>query len=185
MSCVGSLALSVEPARVDAAAAAGVRHFIPAEYGADTLNEQVRAFPVLRQKIDVQELLVQKAAETGMAYTLLLTGLFLDWGMEGGMIVDVKGGRATLYDGGDSLVSLSTTNTVATAIVRCLEHPQETQNRGVHVQDVAASQNHIIDIARKIDPDKVWEIKHASTLELEKRAQEAFERKDPNIMSMA
>ncbi|SLM36762.1 hypothetical protein LPUS_06436 [Lasallia pustulata] len=120
-----------------------------------------------------------------MSYSLLFTGLFLDWGLEGGMIVDVKGRKVRLYDGGDVVVSFSTTDTIARAIVACLMHPEETKNRGVYVQDVATSQYRIVEIARRVDPGSSWDLKHASTVNLEREAQEAFERKDPNPMSMA
>jgi hypothetical protein len=59
-----------------------------------------------------------------------------------------------------------------------------TRSCAVYVQDIVTSQNHIIDIVRKIDPGKVWETSRASTLDLDRQAHEAFERKDPDIISM-
>jgi len=186
VSTVGSFSLSVQPNLVEAAAAAGVRRFIPAEYGADLLNPRSRAFPIVAQKIEVQELLERKAKEVGMTYTLLFTGLFLDWGLglQTGMILDVKAHSGTLYDGGNTIVSTTRLATVGKGIVGCLEHEEETKNRGVYIQDIAISQNKILEIAKKLDPDAQWDLKHADTAEMEKTAAEAARRKDPDITSM-
>ena len=156
----------------------GVKKFIPAEYGADLLNPKTKEFPILASKVQVQDLLKVKAKETGMSYSLIFTGLFLDWGLDTGMVVNVKDGKAKLYDGGDRTVSFTTTTTVAKAIVGCLQHPEETKNRGVYVQDVATSQNHIIEIAKQVHPDKPWALETADTAVMEKEAHEAFLRQD-------
>jgi len=184
VSCVGSFALASQAKLVEGAAAAGVKRFLPAEYGADTLNVKTREFPILKDKVDVQELLKRKSAETGMSYTLLFTGLFLDWGLEGDMIVDIRGGKARLYDGGDRVVSFTTTTTIGKAITQILLKPAETKNRGVYVQDIATTQNAIVKIARKVDPGKEWQLSHADTAELERQAEEAFKAGNPDMMAM-
>ena len=179
ISCISYLALDSQPNLVEAAAQAGVTRFLPAEYGADCLNPKTRAFPILASKIQVEELLMAKAkGQEGMSFTLLFTGLFLDWGLDTGMIVNVKEGKARLYDGGDRIVSFTTTGTVAKAIVGCLEHLEETENRGVYVQDIATSQNHIIELARGVQPEKEWILERADTEVMEREAEEAFRRGD-------
>lgn len=183
VACIGYYALDVQANLVEAAAMAGVKRFIPAEYGMDTLNGKTRNFPIIASKIQVQNQLSEKATETGMTYSLICTGLFLDWGMDLGIIVNVKEGKAKLYDGGDRIVSFSTTTTVAKAIVGCLQHLEETKNRGVYVQDMATSQNHIIEVAKKVQPEKEWATEVADTAVLEKQAHEAFLSKDyPNMV---
>jgi uncharacterized protein YbjT (DUF2867 family) len=181
ISCISYLALDSQPNLVEAAAQAGVTRFLPAEYGADCLNPKTREFPILASKIQVEELLMAKAKAhegEGMSYTLLFTGLFLDWGLETGMIVNVKEGKARLYDGGDRIVSFTTTRTIAKAIVGCLEHLEETRNRGVYVQDIATSQNHIVGLARGVQPEKEWMLERADTEVMEREAEEAWRRKD-------
>ncbi len=186
VSTVGSFSLSIQPNLVEAAAAACVKRFIPAEYGADLLNHKARAFPIVAQKVQIQDLLERKAKETGMTYTFLFTGIFLDWGLglQSGMILDVKTHRGTLYDGGNTVTSTTRLATVGRGIVGCLEHGEETRNRGVYIQDIAISQNKILEIAKKLDPDAQWELTHADTAEMEKTAAEAVRRKDPDMTSM-
>ena len=130
VSCLGYFALEHQPNLVEAAAAqAGVKRFIPAEYGADLLNPNTREVPILAPKVQVQNLLKVKAKESGMTYSLFFTGPFLDWGLDTRFLVNVKEGKAKLYDGGDRIVTVITLATVAKAIVRCLNHLEETKNR--------------------------------------------------------
>lgn len=178
VSAVGYFALDIQPNLVEAAAKAGVSRFIPAEFGADLLNEKTREFPILASKLQVQDLLKAKAGESGMTYSLIFTSLFLDWGLDTGMVINVKEGKAKLYDGGNTIVSFTTTTTTAKAIVGCLQHLEETKNRGVYVQDIATSQNHIIELSKKVQPEKEWATELADTAVMEKEAHEAFLRKD-------
>ncbi|MCJ1394561.1 hypothetical protein MMC18_007440 [Xylographa bjoerkii] len=184
VSCLGAFALACQPNLVEAASAVGVKRFIPAEFGADTLNPQVRAFPILKDKFQVQKMLAEKYEETGMTYSLLFSGLFFDWGLENGMILGVKNRKGTLYDGGSTVISTTTIASVAKGIIGCLLRPEETKNRGVYIQDAAISQNKLVELTNKVNPG-AWDLKEASTIELENLAMAAFERKDPNPMSMA
>ncbi|MCJ1398939.1 hypothetical protein MMC11_002140 [Xylographa trunciseda] len=184
VSCVGSFALSSQPNIVEAASAAGVKRFIPAEFGADTLNPLTRAFAILKDKLQVQRMLVEKYEQSGMTYSLLFTGLFLDWGLENGMILGVKSRKGTLYDGGKTVMSTTTIASIAKGIAGCLLHPEETKNRGVYIQDATVSQSKLVELTNKVNPGE-WDLKEASTIELEKQAAAAYERKDPNPMSMA
>ncbi|MCJ1422116.1 hypothetical protein MMC32_008492, partial [Xylographa parallela] len=183
VSCVGAFGLAAQPNIVEAASAVGVKRFIPAEFGADTLNPQTRAFPILKDKIQIQEMLAEKYEQSGMTYSLLFTGLFLDWGLENGMILGVESRKGTLYDGGKTVISTSTIATVAKGITGCLLHPEETKNRGVYIQDTAISQNRLVELTNKVNPGD-WDLKEASTVDLEKQASAAHERNDPNPMTM-
>ncbi|MCJ1285620.1 hypothetical protein MMC26_004961 [Xylographa opegraphella] len=184
VSCIGPFALGCQPNLVEAASFLGVKRFIPAEFGADTLNQQTRAFPILQSKVQVQKMLAEKYEQSGMTYSLLFTGLFFDWGLGNGMILGVKNRTGTLYDGGKTMISTTTIATVAKGITGCLLQPEETKNRGVYIQDAAISQNKLMELTNKVNPGK-WDLKDASTVELEKQASAAYERKDPNPMSMS
>jgi hypothetical protein len=184
ISVLGPYGLPLQSNLVKAAAKAGVRRFIPAEFGADLLNPRCRAFPVHGLKVDVQELLKQKFTQTGMTYTLIFTGPFLDWGLRNGFILNLKEHTATLYDQGLHTFSATTLHTIVKAIVASLQHLKETENRGVYIQDAAVSQTMLVDIAKKVD-GKEWQLAYADTADLEKAAMQAFARQDPDMMSMA
>lgn len=64
---------------VDAAVKAGVKRFLPSEFGSNTLNKDaVKAIPLFGGKADVLNHLRSKAAGK-FSYTALFTGPFFDW----------------------------------------------------------------------------------------------------------
>jgi uncharacterized protein YbjT (DUF2867 family) len=64
---------------VDAAVAAGVRRYIPAEFGSDSRNPKHQELvPILKNKADVTAYVRSKASAT-FSWTVLATGPFLDW----------------------------------------------------------------------------------------------------------
>ncbi len=72
---------------IDAAVEAGVRRFIPSEFGSDSTNPKAAALPVFRSKIAAQKALAERAAAStsGFTYTLVITGPLLGWGLTQGL----------------------------------------------------------------------------------------------------
>lgn len=81
VSVVGTLAIGTQKTAIDAAVAAGVKRFIPSEFGINT--RKVRGTPIgkiLAGKIAVVDYLEKVVArEEGFSWTGLSTGLFFDW----------------------------------------------------------------------------------------------------------
>lgn len=72
-------ALQVESLIIDAAASAGVKWFIPSEFGHNTLDSRVlEALPILKGKVKVTAQLRSKEQQA-MQWTGIVTGLFFDW----------------------------------------------------------------------------------------------------------
>ncbi|KAK4118842.1 NAD(P)-binding protein [Parathielavia appendiculata] len=160
VSTLTSAALSKQLLLVEAAAQAGVKRFIPSDFGSNTVHPRVAALPSYADKVAVQKSLQAKAAaEPGAAsltYTIVLNGPFLDWGLEVGFVLDVKNRRATLYDGGDRVFSATTLPTVGKAVAAVLRKPDETRNRAVYVHDTATTLRKLYDMARKATPGEKW-----------------------------
>jgi uncharacterized protein YbjT (DUF2867 family) len=78
VSLVGSPALNDQPRLIDAAIAAGVKRFIPSEYGANTPSERLREIlPLFNTKKEVVDYL--KSKEDHITWSGLITGAFFDW----------------------------------------------------------------------------------------------------------
>ena len=158
---------------VDASIAAGVKRFIPSEFGSDLANPKTRTFPIFGYKVSTIEYVEEKArANPGFTYTHIRNGAFLDWGIEHNFLVDLKSGSPRIYDSGDQLFSSTSLATVGQAVVGVLSHADETKNRAVYVQDIAISQNRILAIARKVAPQLKHEPVHVDTDELLKELNE-------------
>ncbi|KAK4175078.1 hypothetical protein QBC36DRAFT_332263 [Triangularia setosa] len=141
---------------IEAAAKAGVKRFLPTEFGADTRNAKVRQLPVFQTKFLAQDLLEKKAKEGRLTYTLVANGPFFDWGLKINWLVNVKDRRAILYDGGHRKISFSLLSDIGRAVVGVLKHPQETENRMVFVQSTVQSFKDVFETAKKLTPGEKW-----------------------------
>ena len=84
VSCLGDVpaAVQAQDALLNASLAAGVKRFVPSEFGSDTTNRHVMSYPFFRAKVEHQRLLRQAARiYRDFSYTVLITGPFLDWGL--------------------------------------------------------------------------------------------------------
>ncbi|KAI4602378.1 hypothetical protein KJ359_009620 [Pestalotiopsis sp. 9143b] len=148
---------------VDAAIRAGVKRFVPSEFGGDTANENtVSIFPMvgLRAKV-VQDLKTKEGA--GLSWTAICTGLFVDVALQTGFLgFDLQGQKATVWDDGKYKFSGITRENVARAVVGVLKNPEATANRHVYVSSFEASLNDLVAAAEKAQ-DTRYSILHTST----------------------
>ncbi|KAF7503718.1 hypothetical protein GJ744_003343 [Endocarpon pusillum] len=142
---------------VEAAAKAHVKRFIPSEFGTDTLNEKTRNLPVFAGKVAVQDALKKEAATGGMTYTILCTGPFLDWGMNVGFIMNLKGKSISLLDGGDRLFSATSLPTIGKATAAVLKQLERTKNRAVYVHETATTLKKLAAMAKHATGADGWE----------------------------
>lgn len=159
---------------VEAAKAAGVQRFLPAEYGADMSNPHARQLPVFQGKAMIGDQLIAAAAsEPSFTYTLVSNGGFLDWGLEYAFLLDPKKRTATIFDDGERAFSVTTLGSVAKAVAAIFQNLDATKNRTVYIHDATITQNRLLEIAKKVDPEKKeWDVKHVS---LEQTKQDAME----------
>lgn len=80
VSAVDRFAVSCQFKMIDAAILAGVKWFLPSEYGADRFNENARALANYGEKNAVSHYLEEKAREGKISWTMIITGPFLDSG---------------------------------------------------------------------------------------------------------
>ncbi|KAL8960164.1 MAG: hypothetical protein Q9183_005511 [Haloplaca sp. 2 TL-2023] len=163
---------------VDAAAEAGVKRYIPSEFGSDTSNPKVvEMVPMFATKADILEYLKTKES-TGMSWTAVVNGAFFDWGLRNGFLgFDLATNTATIYDDGNGKVNYTTMSTIGQSIVSILEHSTETANKFVYIQSVRATQNEILAAFEK-STGKEWTKKQRSTDEAKKAGYEKLEKGD-------
>lgn len=118
----------------------------------------------------MQELLAAEAAKGNVTYNLIFNGPILDWGLMVGFLIDAKGKKAELYDGGDRRFSATTGASIGKAVVQSLVHADKTKNRAVYVHDAVVTQNQLIALAKKLGQTGSWETKVVETEKLEQSA---------------
>ena len=156
ISTLARTAIATQLLLVRAAAKAHVKRFIPSEFGSDTLNEKSRAFPVFKDKVTVHDALKKEAASSGISYTLVCSGPFLDWCVRVGLIMNLKEKSISLFDGGDRVFSTTSLSTLGKAVAGVLKHPEQTKDRAVYVQDTATTLKKLAAMGKKATGADGW-----------------------------
>ena len=154
VSMVGGPAIPQQPRIIDAAVAAGVKLFLPSEFGSNTSIPKAATIPMFTGKLATQDYLRPLAEDGKISYALITTGVFLDMGIENQVILGDLNGKEThtIYDGGDQPFSTTTVADVAKAVVGVLKRPDEYKNRAVFVNSAIVTQNQLLAAAKKVGP---------------------------------
>lgn len=183
VSTLGSNSINEQRPLVDAAFEAGVKRFLPSEFGSDTENPKNAKLPVFAGKIAVAGLLEEKAKENpNFTYTFFMNNAFFDWGLKYKFLLDVPDRKATLYNGGDRPFSTTTLATVGKGVVGVLRNLDATKNRAVYIHDTVITQNKMIAIAEAADGKK-WTTTEQNVDEVVKEAYDELKKPNPNYMS--
>ncbi|KAH8657986.1 hypothetical protein BX600DRAFT_468487 [Xylariales sp. PMI_506] len=157
VSALTSSEVGAQNPLIDAAVAAGVRRFLPSEFGSDLDDAKTRQLPVFVGKVKTQEYLQAKAKEhPEFTYTFVYNFAFLDWGLRHNFLLNLAESSPALFDGGDVPFNATTLASVGDAVVGILTHLEETKNRAVRVRDIETTQNKLLALARQAAADKTW-----------------------------
>ncbi|GFP59654.1 isoflavone reductase homolog IRL [Trichoderma asperellum] len=156
---------------IDIAVLAGVKRFIPAEFGIDTSKEEtVEIMTFLKMKPQIIQYL--RSIQDKITWTGIITGPFFDWSLRQGFFsFDVPSRTAYIHQPGHHTHRFSWSNlaNVAEAVAHVLlsKNFPIVDNRYVHVRSFNASQDEIlqslisatkrVDIARGRDHTE-WKI---------------------------
>ncbi|KAJ3019408.1 hypothetical protein HKX48_002107 [Thoreauomyces humboldtii] len=147
ISTVGAEGFAQQKIIIDAAVKAGVKRFIPSEFGSNTENKKSQELvPLFKGKLEVVAYLQQVAKDhPSFSYTAIATGPFFDWGVKNGFLgYDLANRKATIFDAGDRKVSFTNLSTIGKSVAGVLSHLKETENKTIYVASVTASQNEVL-----------------------------------------
>ena len=156
---VATSGLKAELTVVDAAAAAGVKWFVPSELGHNTSDPRVvQLLPIFSEKVKIVDHLRSKEKD-GLSWTGIHTGLFFDWGLERGTVLgfNLQNKSARLWDDGNNKVDLTNLHTIALTILHILTDPttrEEAKNKNVNISTVNTTQNEILAALEKVSATK-------------------------------
>lgn len=169
---------------IDAAIDAGVKRFIPSEFGSNLAIKVNAELPLMAPKVEIDHYLEKKAKEhPDFSYTIQTNGPFFDWCLKAGLFGNLKTHEMTLYDGGDTKFTTSTLATVGKGVVGIFKNFEATKNKDVKIADTTISQKEIMQIAKEID-GKEWTTKTASTKEILDNALAESKKANPNMMTV-
>ncbi|KAI0102660.1 hypothetical protein GGR51DRAFT_282802 [Nemania sp. FL0031] len=167
VSTIATVAIAGQRPLVDAAVAAGVRRFIPSEFGINTRflgKEPIGA--ILQGKVQTLDYIHEKSKQNpSFTWTGISSGLFFDWGLEYGSIgLDKTTKTATIFDSGNEPFQASNLPHIGKAIAAVLTHLEQTVNRYITIASFNPTQNQVVEIVEKLTGEK-WTINHLTTSE--------------------
>ncbi|KAH8162521.1 hypothetical protein CIB48_g5720 [Xylaria polymorpha] len=153
---------------IDAAIQAGVKRFIPSEYGNNTCAAAAELVSLYGDKARVIAYLKEKE-NTGLTWTAIHGGQFFDWGLESGWLnYNIEEKHVTIYDSGNKPWSTTNMGTVATAVVKVLLKPDETRNKPMFIASFTVSQFQVLESLERATGSK-WAVTRMTS-------EEAFEK---------
>jgi hypothetical protein len=157
---------------IDAAVAAGVKRFIPSEYGNDTFIPEVATLvPPAQGKQETIKYLRTKES-SGLSWTAICVGAFFDWTFQrpGLLGWNLPTRKAVIFDGGNDEFEATNLEQIGRAIAAVLmpENPEDTKTKNIYVNSFTVTQNRILGILKRLTGNH-FAIEHAKKAELSKR----------------
>ncbi|GAQ03176.1 hypothetical protein ALT_0497 [Aspergillus lentulus] len=152
VSTINSAAFMIQKPAIDASIRAGVKRFIPADFGALTTAPEAQDLPVHARPVEIQNYLKEKAELGELEYTILAVGLFLEYVVSSPFVVDRVNRTAVLYDGGEHPFSTTSVASIGKAVAGALKNADATRNRVLHVHDMVLTQKKVLALAKKYNP---------------------------------
>ena len=153
---------------VKAAAKAGVSWIMPATYGADPTNESLRDEPYHQGAIAK----VKEIENLGLNYIAMACGFWYGWSLsmgENAFGIDIKSRRVTLFDDGNTKISVSTFRQCGRAFAALLSLPEsgatpslsDWKNKPFRFNSFRVSQRDMLDSVQRAQgtSDKDWVIR--------------------------
>lgn len=174
VSTVSMAAIPNQKTSIEAAIQAGVRRFIPADYGALNHDPACRHFALYAGLVVIQDILDDKAQAGLLEYTRFAVGAFLEY-TTGQLLLDIENRSVELVDDGTHPFSTTSVDSVGKAIAGALLVPEETKNKVVFVQDAALTQAQVLRIAKgQVSHGDEWTETHISGEEAVRRAEKGI-----------
>ncbi|KAG7418729.1 Pinoresinol reductase 2 [Fusarium oxysporum f. sp. raphani] len=159
---------------IEAAEKAGVRRYIPSEFGVPKgLHDVPEYAALLGKKQKVMELLKEKSEKNPhFTWSSFVNGAFLDRALalfpEFGF--DVKSHSANIIDSGNEPFTAMSIDNIGQPVARVLQNPEDTKNRYVHISAMVTSQNEILATLEKFT-HKIWNTRKLSSSDVKRDAE--------------
>jgi nucleoside-diphosphate-sugar epimerase len=152
LNCMTSLSVMDQFRMIDAAISAGVRRYVPSEYGLNNMRSEAQALnDVFRAKGKVQEYLRERAAEGVIEWMAISCGMWIKWSMAHDFLgMHVAERKFVFWDNGERLFSCTTEENTAAGLIEALKRPEETKNTNVYLSDFAISQKQLLEAIERI-----------------------------------
>ncbi|KAM0519026.1 hypothetical protein ACHAPE_004018 [Trichoderma viride] len=179
---ITSTAISEQKVIIDAAVQAGVKRFIPADFGALSTDPSAKDLPIHIPTTQIRQYLAEKAEDGQIEYTVFSNGLFLELIFSFPFVFDYVNKKVELINNGENPFSVTTVASIGKAVANALKNPEGTKNRTIFIHDLTVTQAQLVRLVKKhSSPGQAWtETNLDSSVELQKSL-ESFARDGFNM----
>ena len=178
VSTVGGTAIDNQTVLIDAAIAAGVKRFIPSEFGSVTTSPKLENLPVYSSMSRIRKYLQEKTATGELSWSVLACGAFLDSVLNSPILLDFQNHTVTKIDEGDNRFSSTSLPMVGRAIAAVLQNFDATKNKVLYTSEVILTQNQVFGFTKELRPDINWRTSNVLTSVLLQESLEQFRAGD-------
>lgn len=166
---------------IDSAIGAGVRCFIPAEFGQDALNEGIQQrLPPSKERATVIGYLEELSREGRIEWTAIATGCLLDHGLRSGNIgFDLQWQSATLHGSGDERFAASSTPWLGQVVFKVIEHWDSVRNQYLYAAGFTTTANDMLRCLEHVT-GKQWEAGRGEVADCIHEAERRIDRGFPD-----
>ncbi|KAH1493713.1 hypothetical protein LV164_005632 [Aspergillus fumigatus] len=165
-------AIHQQKAMINAAVKAGVKHFVPSEFGHDTRNDQAAAMlpQFYAAKRQIVEYLKSKEGD-GLRWTAFVTGPFFELAVGNFLGFDMERRHATILDHGTNRWSATTRSTVGLAAKNAMLGPESVSNQYLFIESFNVSQRDVLAALEDVTGTR-WDVTYHDAEEEKRHALE-------------
>lgn len=143
---------------IDAAVSAGVYRIIPSEFSGDPTNIQARKLPAFEGKAKALDYIQKLAADGKITWTSISSFAFLGWGLRVSFLgIDLKSRKIQYLKPGTTVIPMTTTGSVGTAVANALVEGEATKNRVCYLYNMQKTQKDLVELAKQALGEEDWE----------------------------
>ncbi|RAO65155.1 uncharacterized protein BHQ10_001167 [Talaromyces amestolkiae] len=173
VATIGSAGILGQKVIIDACIKAGVKRYIPSDWGSITTDPAARHLPTNFALVQIQDYVKEKAEKGEIEYTILSVGGFFDLLLDVPFLLDLPNSSVEYFDKGEHPFSVTTLDGVGKAVVGALKASTETKNQNIFVHQAIITQAQIVSIVKKhCSPGRQWQETH---LDAETKFQESLD----------
>lgn len=147
VSTVAMSAIGNQERMIEAAIAAGVKYYVPAEYTVNSRDANAQAQPMMASVVAIQRYLSTK--EDKINWFVINCGALLEFVLDHPVLLDFDNHAATLWDGGEGALSLSDFSVLARAVSAALHQPDRVADHRLRIHGGTITQNRALELAKR------------------------------------
>lgn len=135
-----------------AAISAGVKRYVPSQWGNTPRTDATLAIPFMRKKLEIAELTEKAALDGKISFTSFSGGPWIEYVMTWDTMMSVPKGTFYVHEFPDFEIGLTSRALFGNALVAALQKLEDTKNKYLYIELVRLSQNRALQLTKEALP---------------------------------